>query len=482
MNTPSDLARKVQNLPPVPGVYLMKGKGNDFLYIGKALNLRKRVASYFQSRKHAPKISVLVSKIQDVDVIETPSEADALLLEAALVKRYQPRYNTELRDDKSFPLLKITNERFPRLHVSRHRNDRKATYYGPYTDAKLLHEVVRIINGLFPIRKCRRLPKSACLYYRIGQCVAPCIKPEVKPRHDRYIREIKAFLGGGKKSLMDYLTDRMHAARHAYQFEDAQFYKEQIKALGWIRKKRFHMKYPEAGIGLSGTLELKKLLGLERLPERIVCFDVSNIQGDRAVASKVCFMRELEHKLEYRRYKVKTVTGINDYAMIQEALGRMLRGIREGKEPATPDLILIDGGKGHLRAAMRVLEREGFSEVPVLAIAKQFEYLFSPKTEREIVLPDASPALRLLKRIRDEAHRFAITYHRSLKVKDLTQSVLDQIPGIGARRKRVLLSHFNSIDELKKSNIEEFSKLPGMNSAVAKRMHELFSKIPQAGG
>lgn len=473
---PKQLQNHLNQLPIASGVYLMKGKGGEILYIGKALSLRKRVLSYFRPeiQGRSPKITVLVTKIVKVDVIETPTEADALLLEASLIKKYKPKYNTELRDDKSFPLIKITNEKFPRIHLTRNKTDKRAIYYGPYTDGKLLREVIRIINNLFPIRKCTTLPKTACLYYHIGQCLAPCIKPEVKPVHDRHMTEIKNFLRGGKKSLIDYLTDRMHSARKSYQFEDAQFFKDQIEALGWIRKKRFDAKRPEGSIGLSGTMELKKTFHLEKLPEKIVCFDVSNIQGDKAVASRVSFHRELENKMEYRRYKIKSVKGINDYAMIQEALSRMLIGIREGREESIPDLILIDGGKGHLNAAKEILRQEKFDDIALLSIAKQFEFLFTPSNPNPVVLPPESPARRLLQRIRDEAHRFAITYHRSLKGKDLTKSVLDEIPGIGDKRKRSLLKHFESIEAIQNAPLDQLAEV--VESAVLARDISRFFK------
>jgi len=472
---PKSLQDNLNQLPVTSGVYLMKGNDREILYIGKALSLRKRVLSYFRAeiQGRSPKISVLVTKIKKVDVIETPTEADALLLEAALIKKYKPKYNTELRDDKSFPLIKITDERFPRIHLTRNKTDKRAVYYGPYTDGKLLREVIRLINNLFPIRKCTTLPKTACLYYHIGQCLAPCIKPEVKSEHDRHFKEIKNFLRGGKKSLIDYLTDRMHDARKSYQFEDAQFFKDQIEALGWIRKKRFDTKRPEASIGLSGTMELKKTFHLARLPERIVCFDVSNIQGDKAVASRVSFHRELENKMEYRRYKIKSVNGINDYAMIQEALRRMLIGIREGREESMPDLILIDGGKGHLNAAKEILKQESFDDIALLSIAKQFEFLFTPAKPDPIVLPPESPARRLLQRIRDEAHRFAIAYHRSLKGKDITKSVLDEITGIGDKRKRLLLKHFDSIEAMKRAPVSELAKITG-SEVLAEQINRFF--------
>ncbi len=477
------IQERVRNLPQTPGVYLFKDKDGNILYIGKARELRKRVSSYFSAsggigRLHSPKISVLVERVSDLEIIETQTEVDALLLESQLVRRHEPRYNTQLKDDKSFPLLKLTGDRFPRLVVTRNRSERKAIYYGPYTDVKLLREAVRIINSLFPIRKCQKLPKRACLYYHIGQCIAPCIKPEVKNQYDWLINEIKSFLKGGRKSLIEYLAERMKKVASEYRFEDAQFFKDQIEALGWFRKKRFDVKRPEGGIGLRGTMELKQRLDLERLPEKIVCFDVSNIQGSEAVASKVCFYRELANPMEYRRYKIKTVSGIDDYAMIQEAVRRMIVGIKEGRESAFPDLIVIDGGRGHLNAAKEVLESENCQEVEMISIAKQFEFIYSSKFKEPIVFPPGSSALRLIQKVRDEAHRFAITYHRHLRAKKLTRSLLDEIEGIGEKRKKLLLSAFQSLEELRDTPVEILSRIDGMNHGTAKRVIDfLQSKV-----
>ncbi|MBI4395382.1 MAG: excinuclease ABC subunit UvrC [Candidatus Omnitrophica bacterium] len=476
----NDVLQKIACLPKTPGVYLFKGKKGEILYIGKAADLRKRASSYFKSRiPHGPKISVLLNRICDVEVIETQTEVDALLLETQLVHRYGPRYNTELKDDKSFPLLKLTGDSFPRLVVTRSKTERKATYYGPYTDAKLLREAVRIINSLFPIRKCQVLPKRACLYYHIGQCIAPCIKPEVKPQYDWLIREIKNFLKGGRKSLIDYLTERMKKAASEFKFEDAQFFKDQIEALGWFRKKRFDVKRPEGGIGLRGTIELKRVLELERLPEKIVCFDVSNIQGSEAVASKVCFYRELLNPIEYRRYKIKTVSGIDDYAMIQEALRRMVRGIGEGRESGMPDLIMIDGGRGHLNAARKVLQEENCPDVEMISLAKRFEFIYSAKRSEPIVLPPTSSALRLLQKIRDEAHRFAITYHRHLRERKLTHSLLDEIEGIGEKRKKLLLRAFQSLEELRDTPVDILARMEGMTEPAARRVIECLRRHQQ---
>lgn len=472
----SSWTEKVKALPETPGVYFFKDGHGEVLYIGKAQNLKKRVSSYALERAHSPKISVLLNRIYDVEIIETQTEVDALLLEAQLVRKYEPRYNTQLKDDKSYPLLKFTGDRFPRLVVTRNRSEHKATYYGPYTDARLLREAVRIINSLFPIRKCQTLPKRACLYYHIGQCIAPCIKPEVKSQYDWLVREIKSFLKGGKKSLIDYLTERMKGAASEYRFEDAQFFKDQIEALGWFKKKRFDLKRPEGGIGLRGSMELKQILALERIPEKIVCFDVSNIQGREAVASKVCFYRELANLMEYRRYKIKTVTGIDDYAMIQEALTRMLRGIKDGRESGMPDLIMIDGGRGHLNRARQVLDEEHCSDVDIISIAKRFEFVYTPKQKGPIVFSPGSSALRLLQKIRDEAHRFAITYHRKLRAKRLTRSILDDIEGIGEKRKKLLLMAFASIEELQNTPLDILANMEGINRSTAERVLEFLNR------
>lgn len=483
-------------LPFTPGVYFMKDEEGNILYIGKARSLRKRVRSYFLNKAQLPKIDILMSKVADIDYIQTSTEVDALLLESHLVKKYKPRYNAELKDDKSFPLIKITAEKFPRIHFTRNKSDKKAVYYGPYTDAKLLRQALALINTLFPFRKCVKLPKTACLYYHIGQCLAPCIKPEVKGEYDRIMEEVRSFLGGGKKTLIEYLTDRMMQAAEELRFEDAQFFKEQITALSELKKKRFSHKRPEGGIGLAATLQLKKTLGMEELPEKIVCFDVSNIQGDEAVASRVSFYRELPDKINYRRYKIRTVEGINDYAMIQEALSRMLAGLKEGRETFVPDIIMIDGGKGHFNAAYEVLQREGFENTRLISIAKRFETIYGLRRQdlqgpasvpespdsgvkeaakaEDLEVPANSPGLHLLQKVRDEAHRFAITYHRSLKEKGLERSELDAIPGIGEKRKRILLEQFSSVDELKRTGLEQLAGLPGIGRAAAGQIWRFF--------
>jgi excinuclease ABC subunit C len=286
---------------------------------------------------------------------------------------------------------------------------------------------------------------------------------------------VKRFLGGGKKSFVDYLTDRMRRASGELRFEDAQFFKEQIDALGKLKRKRFFPQVPEKGMGLSATLELRRSLGMDVLPAKIVCFDVSNVQGDEAVASKVSFYRELPDKLHYRRYKIRGVNGINDYAMISEALTRMLRGIKDGREAFIPDLIMIDGGRGHLNTAVKVLRAEEMENIEVISIAKRFEHIFSPKFRGPVIFSGDSPAVYLLEKVRDEAHRFAITYHRALKGKALEKSVLDGIPGIGEKRKRILLKAFDSIEALKRADLSILKAVPGIDQKTAERIRVFFN-------
>jgi excinuclease ABC subunit C len=467
---PISLQEQVKNLPTQPGVYMMKDGEGTVLYIGKARDLRHRVQTYFQNRVQSAKIEALLSKAKEIDFIETQTEVDALLLESQLVNKMAPRYNTRLKDDKSFPLLKITGDRFPMIRFTRERKDKKAAYYGPFTDAGLLREAVRVLNTVFPLRKCMKLPKKACLYYHIGQCLAPCIKPEVKEQYDDIVKEVQSFIGGGKKTLVEYLSGKMVAAAKELRFEEAQFYKEQIQALNRLKRKRYDRRYELAGVSLSATAELRRILGLRKFPERIVCFDVSNIAGREAVGSRVSFYYEMPDKNEYRRYRIRTVVGIDDYAMIQETLQRMLRGIREGKEAFLPDLIVIDGGKGHLNSAYEIMKKEGFEEVALISIAKQFEFLYTLDSKDPIILPENSKALHLLKKIRDEAHRFAITYHRKLHTELMSQSILDQIDGVGEKRKMELFRHFSSIDQIRKASPEEIAKLRGFNRQVAMRV------------
>lgn len=466
------LKKQLERLPQTPGVYLFRDENNTVLYVGKAARLKARVRSYFLKRNDLPKIEVLKKKITSLEWINTPTEVEALLLEAQLIAKYYPRYNTLLKDNKTYPLLKITGETFPRVLVSRNRSEKKARYYGPYTDARLLRDAVHLINTIFPIRKCISIPKSPCLYYHLHQCLAPCINASVKRIYDVHIKEIESFLRGNKKSFIDYLKRRMQEAAHSLRYEEANMFKQQIEALKKLKVRTFIRHDPAAKIVLSASVELKKILGLKKVPERIVCFDVSNIQGAHPVASRVAFFRETEEKNAYRRYAIRTISHIDDYKMIQEALRRMCVALRLRKETFRPDLIVIDGGKGHLNAAYHVLKEEKMHTIPVIAIAKKFEMVFQIAFKEPVPLEENSPALNLLKRIRDEAHRFALAYHHKRRSKELSLSILDTISGIGPKRKQMLIKHFGSLEALKAASVEEIAHIRQISFKIANDIYE----------
>lgn len=460
----------IARIPTGPGIYFFKDADAQILYIGKAANLRKRVSQYFVSKDLSAKIQVMKQHVCDIDYVETPTEADALLFEATLINRYKPKYNTRLKDDKSYPVIALTDETYPRLYITHANKGMAGIFFGPYTDATLLREALRLIHAMFPIRKCKALPKKACLYYRIHQCIGPCIHddPRTREKYQALINDVASFLGAGKRSLISFMMKRMREEAAQLNFEEAGLIKKRIEALEKLHTKKF---YTKKGVRVSvvATAELKKALGLRGKIDRIVCFDVSNIMGKWAVASKVSFFKEVPDKNDYRHYRIKTVSGIDDYAMMQEAVRRMLRGyFVEGKDKK-PDLIMIDGGKGHLQAAREVLVVEGHAAVPCIAIAKRFEMLFQAG-HAPIMLPISSSALNLVKKIRDEAHRFAVDYHTKLRLRDIRKSALDEITGVGAKRKDALLHAFTSVAAIRRASVLQIQHVPGISLALAKKI------------
>ena len=462
----ASLKDKCSSLPLTPGVYLFKAEDGSYLYIGKAAKLRQRVRSYFSERAgHSAKIDVMKKKMDDLEYIATGTEMEALLLESQLVNKHQPHYNTLLRDDKTYPLVKVTKEEFPRLVITRNRKDKKAIYYGPYTDVNLLREAVQFMHQLFPIRKCISMPKRACLYYHIKQCLGPCVNAACKEEYAAAVDEVRSFFSGKRRGISSFLSEKMEHAKRIYQYEEAAHYKEHIDGLKKIGRKRFYVTNPDGGITLAGTQELKHYLSLQRMPERLVCFDVSNIQGEHAVASAVSFKREMPDKREYRRYQIKTVEGPNDYAMLQEALRRKIKAI-VSKTDERPDIIVIDGGKGQLHAAQEVATAE-VCTVPIISIAKRFEFIYYGDGSEPLPLEEGSAARNLIMRIRDESHRFAVDYHRALRSRYAIKSVLDTIPGVGPKKRKLLRDTFESVDAIRQASIEIIAALPGFSPALA---------------
>lgn len=403
---------KIKKLPRSPGVYIMKTGGGSVLYVGKAVNLRKRVSSYFRPKASLDeRISAMVRLVDDIDYISTSTEAEALIYENGLIKQLSPRYNIALKDGKSYPMLKLTvQEDFPRLIVTREKKDDGAAYYGPYANAKLLRQAVILLKQIFPLRSCVKMGKKVCLEYHIKQCPGPCAGAISRSAYSEMVKELKLFLEGRRKELLDTISSKMKESAAKEDFEAASGFRNRLEALSTIKED-------SVIYGTFGDLsELGRILGMSKPPVKIEAFDVSNIMGEAAVGSMIYFYKGRPDKNEYRHFRIKTVSGVDDYAMMREIVGRRYsRIIKESGK--LPDLILIDGGKGHLAAACGELEKLGISKVPVVGIAKEFERLYLKDRKDPILLPKESKALHLLQRIRNEAHRFAISYHKSLMSK-----------------------------------------------------------------
>lgn len=401
----------IKELPETAGVYIFKDDQGRIIYIGKAKSLRKRVQAYF-SRFLSAKTQAMVAKIADIEYRITGSESQAQLLEASLIKEHLPVYNISLKDDKSFPLIRITDEEFPAIYICRRKKinpQDTSLYIGPYTNAKLLRQALRSIRKIFGFRSCKRIPKKICLYGKINLCPAPCVGKISIKDYQEIIQEIKMFLTSQNEKLIEHLNLKMQLLAKEKRFEEAARIRDQIYALSAILKpQRTYLDELE---------DLKNLLGLKKMPERIEAFDVSNLFGKEACGSMVSFYKGLPDKANYRRFRIKTVEKIDDYKMLAEILFRRYSRLIKENLPL-PDLILIDGGRSHLLTAKRQLSKLGL-KIPLVSIAKEKENIYIPNKTKPIRLNSATPALNLIRRIRDEAHRFAIKYHRLLRKKGL---------------------------------------------------------------
>lgn len=589
---------KLKLLPDSPGVYLMKDARGKIIYVGKAVVLKNRVRQYFQRNKgHTPKVRAMVEKIADFETIMTGSEVEALILECNLIKKHRPRYNISLKDDKSYPYVKVTlQEEFPRVFVTRRILKDGARYFGPYTNVTAVHESLKLLRRLFPLRSCRQMGERPCLEYHIKRCIAPCTGNVDREEYDAMIRAVLLFLEGRTEDVERELSARMQAAAESYHFELAARLRDQLAAVRRVAEKQnivtgagdqdaigmarsdigvcvqiffiragkmlgrehfllqgseeesdealltaFLQQYyhqaafvprevllpmeleetallsewlsekkggkvqifvPQRGSKrdivnmaegnaekylrdeaervkqanaqtLGAVEELGHYLGLRELPNRMECFDISHNQGSETVASMVVFEGGLPKKSDYRRFKIRSAEGKpDDFKSMREVTTR-----RYGKltEEELPDLIVIDGGKGQLSSALEIIRGAGHLKVPVVGLAKQFELIFVEGSSDPVVLPRHSQALYLIQRIRDEAHRFAITYHRKLRGKRNLVSVLDHIDGIGPKRRKMLWSHFGNLNRIKAASVEELAAVEGMNLPAAEAVYQFFA-------
>lgn len=485
------IVETLKHLPEQSGVYLFKDKGGEIIYIGKAIILKNRVNSYFnRNNSHSPKIKQMVDLIDSVEYIITASEMEALLLESRLVKKHKPYFNSQLKDDKSYPFIQITRETdFPAIHLIRKNSkiaENKARYYGPFTDVETTRKAVHKLRQIFNLRNCGQRKfelGKACLDYQIGLCSAPCANKIDEIEYQKKVRECELLLSGRHKSLLNNLKSEMKIAAQLMLYEKAAKIRDTINMIekvinqektskSYQRRLNIYLQDSINKESLQKALsDLKGYLDLPVLPNSIEAYDISNIQGKNAVGSMVFFHKGMPDKTKYKHFKIKFVQGINDYAMMKEVLIRRFTGTGL-KVTEMPDLILLDGGRGQLNIIVQTLQDLNLS-LNIVSLAEKEEQLFQPNKKEPVLLPRNSAAFFLIQRIRDEAHRFALSYHQKLRSKEIRNSIIDFIPGIGKEKKKLLLSKFKSIDHLKNASIEELIKLPGIGEKTAKKIKDI---------
>ncbi len=505
------IRNKLSQLPHKPGVYLMKDRFGTVIYVGKARDLRKRVSQYFHpSRRHGwdLKLNALVEAIQDFDTHVVRNEPESLLLEGKLIKEFHPRFNIDFRDDKRFLLLKINlNDPIPRFVLTRLRKEDGARYFGPFAHSGSLRRTLLMARKKFNLRGCRALTPTEsdykhCLYANLKVCTAPCIANVTR---EQYLSQVMAacdFIGGQTEELRSELEAEMKRASAAQEFEKAASLRDAIEDLKKtsLKTEKFERIPYTLPVAINPEADLRQLgraLGLADAPARIEGFDISNISGTFAVASMVSFWHGRPDRANYRRFKMKTVTGQDDFACMAETVRRRysrLLNEAEAVAPANdseptapdandelsapwvplpsaasnlPDLIVIDGGKGQLNAACAELAKLGLSKIPIIGLAKEFEEIYRPGEKEPLRLGLDNNALKMLQRVRDESHRFANTFNAQLRLKKISESLLDEFPGIGDRRKAALLKKFGSIQRLRTATLEQIAEVPGFGGKAA---------------
>ncbi len=495
MSVPEKVKRKLQTLPDKPGVYFMRDQQGKIIYVGKASSLRNRVRSYFRQgtlRSAEPKLRGLIRSIADFDILVLRNEAEATITEGRLIKEYRPRYNVLFRDDKRFLLMRIDLvEPFPRFTTCRIKKEDGAIYFGPYANSAAAYTAKEFVEKEFGLRVCRpTVPGPAdykhCMNDVIRFCSAPCIGRVDQETYRARVDEALSFMRGEQPERLASIRKAMERAAENQDFEQAAALRDTLFLLQEAVKRRIRgaksleLKTEE---GRAGVLQLQQALGLPKPPSVIETYDISNISGTFAVGSMVSAVDGLPQRNRYRLFRIKTIKGSDDPGMMAEVIRR--RYSRVLREKGTlPDLVILDGGITQLRAARRELDALGLQSLPAIGLAKKFEEIYPMEMAYEsqgaqhqpILFPEDASALKVCKQIRDEAHRFALTYHRRLRMKRLRESRLDEVPGIGEKRKLLLLSHFGSIARLKRASLEEIQSVPGVGPAMATSIKETLSR------
>lgn len=474
---------RTQDIPKDPGVYVYRDQFKQVIYIGKAKSLRKRLSNYFQPsrmRTADPKLRSLINSIAYFEYHVVKSESEALLLESRLIKEYAPKYNILMRDDKRFLLIKIhLGEKFPKLILTRLRKDDGANYFGPFPKAGVLRDTLDFLTKYFNLRSCSPLIPDEkdfkhCHASVLANCSAPCNGSVNRDQYMDHVNELMTVLNGKVTNIITDLSDEMSIHAQAGRFEKAAVVRDIIENIKSIFKpqRNFATSALKQRSDLEAVNELQKYLNLENPPKVIECFDNSNFQGSNAVASMVQFRDGKPYTKNYRHFKIKTVEGIDDFASMREIVKRRYsRLIKE--DQSLPDMILVDGGKGQLSNACDALVEIGVNDIAIYGLAKRYEILFKPNQSDGIFLPTDSAALKMLQHLRDEAHRFAITFHRSLRNKRITDSILDDISGIGKVRKMQILKEFGSVKNLRTKSPEDLmARVPGIGSKMAETIFE----------
>ena len=483
-----------QDVPSSPGVYVFRNASGDVIYVGKARSLRKRLGSYFQPSRRAradAKLRALLNSIDSYEVYTVTSEGEALLLESRMIKEYRPRYNVELRDDKRFLYICVDlTESFPRLRLTRIRKEDGRIYFGPFPRAGVLRATVTFLARRFQLRTCRpRHPDAStrrhCLKRVFQHCCCPCVGEVTAEQYGERLEQALNILRGETAEAIAELTKQMEGFAADLKFEQAAGVRDMIDNLRFVcdptRRNFARAKLDPGAVPNAAVDALREALGLQNKPEVIDCFDISNIGGHMAVGSVVCFRSGKPARKEYRRFRVKTEGAEDDTARMHEVVFRRLaRLLSEGR--GGPDLIVIDGGRGQLNAAIKALSQAGMAPLPVLSLAKKREEVYLPGRTDPLVLPRDNAGLKLLQAVRDEAHRFALAYHRDLRRKRIADSILNEVEGIGPRRREQLLRHFGSARKLRRASPEEIAAaVPGLGPKLAARLHEFLEQHHRAG-